>query len=72
MKYVICIDNHCMKSILTEGKIYKIVNQVFSRGNKYLTIVDDRGNEGGFYPSRFKPLKGNKINKLLYKEIECQ
>lgn len=69
--YVVCIDNNCMKGLLTEGKIYKLVNQTFSQVG-YLTIVDDRGSSRGFYPSRFKPLKGNKINKLLYKEIECQ
>lgn len=69
--YVICIDNYCMTGLLTKGRIYKLVNQTFSQVG-YLTIVDDRGNSGWFYPSRFKPLKDNKINKLLYKEIECQ
>lgn len=67
--YVICIDNSRNSSPLTIGKVYEVVEYPF--GMLY-TIRDDDGDLLKYSKTRFKTIKENKINKLLYKEIECQ
>lgn len=72
--YVICIDNSfIVNSDLTKYKVYKVLSNVevtTSYSTIYYKVVNDRGMVFLYDRSRFKPLKENKINNLLYKEIE--
>lgn len=62
MDYVICIDDsNCV--YLTKGKVYG----VDGHDGMYLTTVrDDIGRIWGFYKTRFRSVKKNKINGLLF------
>lgn len=67
-KYVICIDDS-MSSGITKGNVYKYLG----KGNQYFIpsyeIVNDYGIIDYYYEDRFKPVRDNNINKLLYKGL---
>lgn len=64
--YVICIDNSRNSSPLTIGKVYKVVEHPLGL---FYTVMNDNGDLLEYSKARFKTIKENKINKLLYKEL---
>lgn len=68
--YVICIDSTYSSSTLTKGRIYKAHEEVSTVFWNYFTLVNDHGELGDYSKGRFKIIKDNRINKLLYKEIK--
>lgn len=64
--YVLCINNSCNSSPLTIGKIYEVFEYPFGL---FYTIMNDNGDLLEYSKARFKTIKENKINKLLYKEL---
>lgn len=64
MKYVICVNTSFSIS-LTYGKVYKVMNVK----NGFIRVKNDWENIVEYAKFRFKPLKDNKINNLLYKDL---
>lgn len=65
--YVMCIDNSHRSGTITKGKVYKALESSYM--SPYVDIIDDKGQISLYDGSRFKPLKENKINRLLYKDL---
>lgn len=67
--YVMCINDSHRGRILKIGAVYKVVES----SDKFYRIVVSGHNYGtpiGFFKSRFIVVKENRINRLLYKELE--
>lgn len=61
--YVICIDDG-YTSRVTKGKVYKYIRK--GEGGRFCKVIDDRGIISQFFSRRFRLVKKNKINKLLF------
>lgn len=71
MGYVLCINNFPDIRQLTIGKIYKVLGDRGGfTGDKVIMIRNDLKVICGYFEYRFVPVKSNKINKLLYKELK--
>lgn len=67
--WVECVDDDVMVGKITIGKRYKVLND----NGKYYTIIDDLGNEHGFFLSRFKIVSTPSVQKkkiIGYKMIK--
>lgn len=62
MDYVICINNDYRRYSLTKGRIYRL----FGQSGIFLRIKDDRGRLQRCSSHRFRSVKKNKINELLF------
>lgn len=66
--YVICINDSFFNNSLTIGKVYKVIGKPYT--SPFYDIENDRGFESSFAKDRFKVIKNNKINELLYKGLK--
>lgn len=69
-KFVRCVDNDAVNTLLTKNKIYKVTKE--TEGYYYVTddyVTDDRNTTDGYLKARFKPVKGKVVQCVDAKDL---
>jgi len=57
IQFAVCINNEKYEASLEVGKLYRIIPDEEAESHGYLRVVDESGEDYGYFASRFFPLE---------------